>query len=132
MLTPQPMAPGEGPHWERLAAWLRDQLPADEIDGIWVFRVLRRDRCDFGTAVLSRVDGERRRIYTASFVATVKGKLRGAFEPVLEEVGSGPLEALHEVFALVPERSADEEPPLPVEPERWFPAVPVEPPDDGG
>jgi len=126
MLTPQPLAPGEGPHWDRLAAWLREQLPAAEIDGVWVFRTLRRDQRDYGTAVLSRVDGERRRIYTASFVATVKGKQRGGFEPVLEEIGSGPLAALHELFALVPVRSDDEEPPVPVELARWFPPEPAD------
>ncbi len=125
MLSHEPLAPGEGPHWDRLAAWLRDQLPARDIDGIWVFRILRRDQRDYGTAVLSRVDGERRRIYTASFVATVKGKQRGGFEPVLEEIGSGPLEALHELFALVPVRSDDEEPPGPVEIARWFPPEPA-------
>ncbi len=128
MLTPQPLAPGEGPHWERLAAWLREQLPVAEVDGVWVFRTLRRDQKDFGTAVLSRIDGDRRRIYTASFVATVKGKQRGAFEPVLTEVGSGPIEALQELFALVPVRSDDEEPPLPVDLDRWFPPAPAEVP----
>ncbi len=112
--------PGQGAQWERLAAWLRDQLPSEEIDGVWVFRVLRRDRKEFGTAVLSRVDGERRRIYTASYTATIKGKLRGGFESQLDEVGSGPLEALQELLALVPVRADDEEPPVAVEAGTWF------------
>lgn len=122
MLMPTtPAAPGESVHWERLAGWLSGQLPPAEIDGVWVFRVLRRDAREFGTAVLSRVDGDRRRIYTATYTATIKGKQRGGFESQLVEVGSGPLEALQELFALVPVRADDEEPPVPVDVARWFP-----------
>lgn len=116
-----PAGPGEGPNWERLALWLREQLPVAAIDGVWVFRTLRRDRKEFGTAVLSRVDGDRRRIYTATWTATIKGKQRGGFETDLVEVGSGPLEALQELLALVPARADDEEPPVAVPVTRWFP-----------
>ena len=118
-----PRGPGEGPHWERLALWLGDQLPIAEVDGVWVFRLLRRDPCEYGTAVISRVDGDRRRIYTASYIATVKGKQRGAFEAAMEEVGSGPLEALHELLALVPVRADDEDPPVAMALSTWFPPV---------
>lgn len=122
MLTPfAPSVPGDSPHWQRLATWVREQLPVAEIDGVWVFRVLRRDQKEFGTAVLSRVDGERRRIYTATYTATIKGKQRGGFESQLLEVGSGPIEALQELLALVPVRADDEEPPVPVDVVRWFP-----------
>jgi hypothetical protein len=116
-----PRGPGEGPHWERLAIWLHDQLPVVEVDGVWVFRVIRRDLNEYGTAVLSRVDGDRRRIYTASYVATIKGKKRGGFEATIEEVGSGPLEALRELLALVPVRADDEDPPVAVDVDLWFP-----------
>jgi hypothetical protein len=126
MLTSlSPRGPGEGPHWERLAAWLREQIPVDGVDGVWVFRVLRRDQREFGTAVISRIDGDRRRIYTAAYIAQIKGKQRGGFEAQLDEVGSGPLEALQELLALVPVRADDEEPPEPVHLFRWFPPVPV-------
>jgi hypothetical protein len=121
MLIPLASGPGEGAGWDRLALWLRGQLAVDQVDGVWVFRVLRRDQKEFGTAVLSRVDGDRRRIYTATYAATVKGKQRGQFESQLQEVGSGPLEALQELFALVPVRADDEEPPVPVAVELWFP-----------
>lgn len=116
-----PRGPGEGPHWERLAAWLHDQLPVVDVDGVWVFRVIRRDLNEYGTAVLSRVEGDRRRIYTASYVATIKGKKRGGFEATIEEVGSGPLEALRELLALVPVRADDEDPPVAVDADLWFP-----------
>ena len=125
-----PRGPGEGPGWERLAQALRETLPVAELDRIWAFRVVRRQGQDFGTAILSRVEGDRRRIYTAGFGLMVKGKQRGRFEWALEEVGSGPLEALEELLALVPKRSDEEEPPAPVDPGSWFPppASPDSPP----
>jgi hypothetical protein len=115
--------PGEGERWERLAEWLRSQVPADEVDGIWVFRVVRREQREFGTAVLSLITGDRRRILTARYVALIKGRERGGFTTQLDEVGSGPLEALHELLAMVPVRSDDEDPPAAVEVTRWFPPV---------
>ncbi len=136
MLPVTSAGPGEGPHWDRLAEWLRERIPADGVDGVWVFRVLRRDHREFGTAVISQVEGERRRISTARYSAIIKGKQRGGFESWLEEVGSGPIEALHELLALVPVRADDEDPPTPVEVWRWFPPVPdvqleLEPLDGG-
>ena len=121
-----PRGPGEGPHWERLALWLQEQMPTAEVDGVWVFRVLRRDLAEYGTAVISRIDGDRRRIYTARYTALIKGKKRGGFDAVLEEIGSGPIEALHELLALVPVRADDEDPPVPVEVSLWSPPVGVQ------
>jgi hypothetical protein len=130
MLPELTRGPGEGGEWPRLAEWLRSQLPVEQIDGIWVFRVVRRELKEYGTAVLSRIDGDRRRIYTARYVATIKGRERGGWEADITEVGSGPLEALHELLALVPVRADDEDPPAPVEVTTWFPpGLPV-PPDD--
>lgn len=114
--------PGIGGGWDRLAPLLRAGLPADGVDRVWVFRVVRREGQDFGTAIISRIDGDRRQIYTASFVHTVKGKKRGQFEWSLSEVGSGPIEALDELLALVPKRSDEEEPPEEVDRAAWFPA----------
>ncbi|MGE3616704.1 MAG: hypothetical protein AB7L66_12605 [Gemmatimonadales bacterium] len=116
-----PEGPGTGDSWLRLADAVQGLLPAAEIDGVWVFKTIRHQTRDFGTAILSRVEGDRRRIYTARFIHTVKGKTRGQFESALEEVGSGPLEALAELLALVPKRAEDEEPPVPVPVEHWFP-----------
>ena len=125
MLPELNTAPGEGERWEQLAAWLREQVDPDEVDGIWVFRVVRREQREYGTAVLSLVRGDRRRILTARYVATIKGRERGGWETHLDEVGSGPLEALHELLAMVPIRADDEDPPASVRPELWFPPVPV-------
>jgi hypothetical protein len=70
--------------------------------------------------------GERRRIYTARFSHTLKGRARGKFEAVLEEVGSGPLETLGELLAGVRRRLEDEDPrPVPVE--QWFPPADAAP-----
>jgi hypothetical protein len=122
MTGPLAAVPGTGPGWERLALALREALPIEELDRLWAFQVVRHQGQDFGTAILSRVQGDRRRVYTARFALTVKGKKRGQFEWFLEEVGSGPLEALDELLALVPKRSDEEEPPAPIEPALWFPA----------
>ncbi len=120
-LTLTPSGPGVGEGWTRLAEAVGQVLPVAEIDGVWVFKTIRYNARDFGTAILSRVLGDRRRIYTASFVLTVKGKARGQFETEIGEVGSGPLEALAELLALVPKRSEDEEPPTSIAAEQWFP-----------
>lgn len=116
-----PNGPGVGEGWTRLVEALRLQLPVGEIDRIWVFRTIRYLTRDFGTAILSRVEADRRRIYTARFVLTVKGKARGRFESSLTEVGSGPVETLDELLTLVPKRSDEEEPPIEIAVETWFP-----------
>lgn len=118
---------GSGSGWSRLATALREAISVAEVDRIWAFRVVRREGQDFGTAILSRVDGVRRRISTARFILTVKGKKRGQFTWSHEEVGSGPIEALDELLALVPRRSDEEEPPAPVDPAEWFPPESDEP-----
>jgi len=120
-VVPTPAGPGVGPGWERLAQSLREAMPASEIDGIWAFRVVRREGKEHGTAILSRIETDRRRIYTATFIHTVKGQKRGTFEWNLVEVGSGPVEALDELLALVPKRSEEDEPPGPVPIPAWFP-----------
>lgn len=116
-----PTGPGIGEGWDRLAAAIKSSMPTEEIDGLWVFKTIRHQTRDFGTAVLSRVEGVRRRIYTASFILTVKGKTRGQFESSIVELGSGPLEALDELMALVPKRAEDEEPPIAIPVDQWFP-----------
>ena len=121
--------PGTGPGWDRLAVELAAALPVVELDGLWCFAPLRHGRDEWGTAVLSRVDGDRRRIYTARYAHTIKGKERGRFSWDIQEVGSGPLDALEALLALVPRRSDEEAPPVAVPLASWFPG-PDE--DDGG
>jgi nucleoside-triphosphatase THEP1 len=112
-----------GSGWERLAQAVAQKLPAAEVDGIWIFSPIRRDSREWGTAILSRLDGERRRIYTARYVLAIKGKERGKFESTVQEVGTGPVEALARLVQEAQTRIDDEQPPVPVLPESWFSAV---------
>jgi hypothetical protein len=111
-----------GEAWNRLARAVADEVPPAEVDGVWVFRSIRQEAREWGTAIVSRVEGDRRRIYTARYVHTIKGKERGKWSAVLEEVGSGPVEALDELIKSV-EKRADEEMPTLVLPGEWFPPV---------
>jgi hypothetical protein len=108
---------GEG--WSRLAVAVASEVPPAEVDGVWVFRPIRQEAREWGTAIVSRVEGDRRRIYTARYVHTIKGKERGKWTSALEEVGSGPVEALDELIKGV-ERRADEEMPTRIPPTEWF------------
>jgi hypothetical protein len=106
-----------------LAQAVAEVLPPAEVDGVWAFSPSRRETKEWGTAVLSRVDGDRRRIYTARYVLAIKGKERGKFEASVQEVGSGPLDALNRLVQEAQRRIDDEHPPVSVPPESWFPSV---------
>ena len=114
-------APGVGPGWTRLAEAVAQHLPAAEVDAVWAFPNLRRDGREWGTAVVSRVEGDRRRIYTAKYQLVLKGKERGRFEAAVEEVGSGSMDTLAELLREVHKRTDDEHPPVPVALAGWFP-----------
>jgi hypothetical protein len=116
-------APWPGLGWERLAQAVADVLPFAEVDGVWAFSPVRRETKEWGTAVLSRVDGDRRRIYTARYVLAIKGKERGKFEASVLEVGSGPLDALSRLVQEAQRRIDDEHPPISVPPDSWFSSV---------
>jgi hypothetical protein len=113
-----PGAPGSG--WDRLAQAVAEVVPPGEIDGVWVFAPVRRETNEWGTAVLSRVEGERRRIYTARYVLAVKGKERGKFESSVQEIGVGPVDALARALQESQRRIDDDHPPIAVPPESWF------------
>ena len=109
-----------GTGWTRLARAVAESVPPAEVDGVWLFSPLRHEQREWGTAVLSRLDGDRRRIYTARYVLAVKGKERGKFESSVLEVGSGPVEALAQLLQEAQRRIDDEHPPQPVAPDDWF------------
>jgi hypothetical protein len=117
---------GVGPGWDRLSAQVAERVPTGEIDGIWVFLPIRQGQREYGTAIVSQVHGERRRIYTGRYMLQIKGKERGKFEAAVEEVGSGPLEALADLLQDVRKRIQDEEPPVPIPVETWYPDRVVE------
>ncbi|HUQ14737.1 MAG TPA: hypothetical protein VM094_01690 [Gemmatimonadales bacterium] len=122
-------APDSG--WARLAGAVAEVVPPAEVDGLWVFSPVRHDGREWGTAVLSRLDGDRRRIYTARYVLAIKGKERGKFEATVQEVGSGPVAALARLLQDAQKRIDDEQPPTPVPPESWFPDAPAAGTADG-
>ena len=124
-------APTVGSGWERLAQAVAEVVPPTEVDAVWVFTPFRRNAKEWGTAVLSRVDGERRRIYTARYGLAIKGKDRGKFEASVQEVGTGPLEAVARLLDEARRRIDDEHPPVSVPPESWFPSAAVDVPIDG-
>jgi len=109
--------------WERLALQVAAEIPLAEIDAVWTFRGIKHEGREFGTAVVCRVEGDRRRIYTARFALTQKGKERGKFEATVVEIGSGPIEAVGELIAGV-RRRMDDEIPEPADVARWFAHVP--------
>ncbi len=117
--------------WDRLAQTVAVSVPPAEIDAIWVFAPLRRETREWGTAILSRIDGDRRRIYTARYVLTIKGKERGKFESSMVEVGSGPVEALDRLLHEAHQRLDDENPPVSVSPPTWFASIVPDTPPDG-
>src|SRR5206468_8124766 len=71
---------GQGPGWAKLAAAVEAQVPPAEIATIYVFRPIKRDGKEWGTAVVTRksdtADG-RLRVYTAKYMLVVRGKERG-------------------------------------------------------
>lgn len=106
--------------WRRLAEQAATVLPLGELDQVWTFPKLRHDRRELGTAVFSRVQGERRQIYTGRWALVIRGSERGQFQAVIEEVGSGPLEALEALLLEVRRRVDDAEPPMPAGVREFF------------
>ena len=105
--------------WARLAEAALAVLPVDEVEGIWQFQPIRLERRELGTAILALRDGDRRRIWTARYALTIRGRERGAFEHSLEEVGSGPVEALEELLVSVRRRLGEDDAPMPVPLDQW-------------
>jgi hypothetical protein len=114
---------GWRPGWSRLAEAVLAQVPADEIDGIWQFLPIRAGKRELGTAIVARRDGERRRVYTARYALTIRGRERGTFEGHVEEVGSGPAEALDQMLLDVRRRLEEDDVPAPVAVAGWVAAA---------
>jgi hypothetical protein len=105
--------------WARLAEAALAVLPVEAVEGIWQFQPIRLERRELGTAILALRDGDRRRIWTARYALTIRGRERGAFEHSLEEVGSGPVEALEELLVNVRRRLGEDDAPMPVPIDQW-------------
>jgi hypothetical protein len=115
--------------WDRVAAALAAQIPMAEIDRIWLFAPMRQEGREWGTAVvLRRLDGDRRRVYTATYMVATRGRDRGQTKIGIEEVGDSPSVIVEDVIAGVQERAGDAEPPTEIQPQVWF--VEEDPPTD--
>lgn len=108
--------------WARAAQSLAEAVPPSQIERIWLFPPVRREEREWGVAVVSRLsEGERRRIYTASYMLIVRGRERGQGKVVIEEVGESPPSVVHDVIQGVQERTGEAEPPVAIAAEMWYP-----------
>jgi hypothetical protein len=121
---------GLGLGWDQVALALAAEVPVAEIDRIWLFAPLRQEGREWGTAVvLRRLDGERRRVYTATYMIATRSRERGRAKINIDEVGDSPTIVVEDVIAGVRERSGDAEPPTVIAPHQWFGEEQVE--EDG-
>ena len=116
-----PPAPGQGAGWAKLAAAVEAQVPPAEIETIYVFRPIKRDGKEWGTAVVTRKapDG-RLRVYTAKYMLIVRGKERGQGKYEVVEVALSPAEVLALVLKATVDRGGDSEPPVELGPAVWY------------
>ena len=121
--APFPVAPGQGPGWAKVAAAVEAQMPPAEIDTIYLFRPIKREGREWGTAVVTRKsplgDG-RLRVYTAKYMLIVRGKDRGQSKVDLTEVGLSPAAVLAQVMQATADRTGDAEPPVELAAGAWY------------
>ena len=96
-------------------------MPPAEIETIYVFRPIKRDGKEWGTAVVTRkaADG-RLRVYTAKYMLIVRGKERGQGKFEVVEVALSPAEVLARVMQATVDRGGDSEPPVELGPAVWY------------
>jgi hypothetical protein len=112
---------GQGPGWEKLAEAVRAEVPLAEIETLYLFKPLKREGREWGTAVVTRrSEAGRLRVYTARYMLIVRGKERGRAKVELAEVGLSPAEVIERVMNDAAERTGDAEPPIAVAPAVWY------------
>ena len=116
-----------------MAAAVAAAMPPAEIEAIYLFRPIKREGREWGTAVVTRKspppDG-RLRVYTAKYMLIVRGKERGQAKVEVVEVGRSPAEVLAQVMQATADRTGETEPPAEIGPaarQLAFPMV-VRPP----
>lgn len=113
--------PGHGPGWAKLAAAVEAQVPPAEIETIYVFRPIKRQGREWGTAVVTRKASDGRlRVYTAKYMLIVRGKDRGQSRIEVVEVALSPAEVLAQVMQATVDRGGDTEPPVELGPAVWY------------
>ncbi len=104
-----------------MAAAVAAEMPSAEIAAIYLFRPIKREGREWGTAVVTRKSGEDRlRVYTAKYMLIVRGKDRGQAKVELTEVGLSPADVLAQVMAAAADRSGEAEPPVELAPGAWY------------
>jgi len=96
-------------------------VPPAEIETIYVFRPIKREGKEWGTAVVTRKapDG-RLRVYTAKYMLIVRGKERGQGKYEVVEVALSPASVLAQVMQATVDRGGDTEPPVELGPTAWY------------
>lgn len=120
---PSPIAPGQGPGWAKVAAAVAGEMPPAEIETIYLFRPIKREGREWGTAVVTRKTAEgggRLRVYTVKYMLIVRGKDRGQAKVELTEVGLSPAEVLAQVMQATADRNGESEPPVEMAPGAWY------------
>ncbi len=116
-----PLAPGQGAGWAKLAAAVEGHVPPAEIETIYVFRPIKREGREWGTAVVTRKsDDGRLRVYTAQYMLVVRGKDRGQSKIEVLEVALSPADVLARVLQATVDRGGDSEPPVELGPAVWY------------
>ena len=119
-VTPRERGGGE-PGWAKLAAAVGADVPPAEIETIYLFRPIKREGREWGTAVVTRRTPEGPlRVYTAKYMLVVRGKERGQAKVAVEEVGRSPADVLEQVMQSTAERTGDAEPPVAHGPAVWY------------
>jgi len=116
-----PPSPGQGAGWAKLAAAVEAQVPPAEIETLYLFRPIKREGKEWGTAVVTRkaADG-RLRVYTAKYMLVVRGKERGQSKIEVVEVALSPAAVLAKVMEAMVDRGGDSEPPVELGPAVWY------------
>ena len=113
--------PGQGPGWSKLAAAVAERVPPPEIETVYLFRPIKREGREWGTAVVTRRHPEGRLVvYTARYMLVVRGKEKGQSRVEVSEVALSPAEVVAQVMQQSAERSGEAEPPLAVGPGVWY------------
>jgi len=113
--------PGQGPGWAKLAAAVALEVPPAEIETVYLFRPIKREGREWGTAVITRRHPEGRLVvYTARYMLVVRGKEKGQSRVEVSAVALSPAEVVAQVMQQSAERSGEAEPPLAVGPGVWY------------
>jgi hypothetical protein len=100
---------------------VQEQVPPAEIETIYVFKPIKRQGREWGTAVVTRRSSDSRlRVYTAKYMLVVRGKERGQVKLEVVEVGLSPAEVLAQVMQATVDRGGDTEPPVEIGPGVWY------------